>query len=118
MDLNEAIEKARYILKEEEKNPTVDYRYDSDEWPAELTWDMALRDQYAENGRLAGPSALSRMRVRKSEGGLRTAESVAIPERKLRTAFGAVQAVAAFVQGAIRLRTAERLFRSICAFER
>ncbi len=64
MDLNEAIEKARYILKEEEKSPTVDYRYDSDEWPAELKWDMALREQCVGNGRFAGPIALSRMRAR------------------------------------------------------
>lgn len=64
MDLNEAIEKARYILTEEEKSPTVDYRYESDEWPSELKWDMALRQQYGGRGRFAGPVALSRMRAR------------------------------------------------------
>jgi hypothetical protein len=64
MDLKDAIEKARYILKEEEKSPTLDYRYDSDEWPPELKWDTALREQFAGKGRFAGPIALSRMRAR------------------------------------------------------
>lgn len=42
MDAREAIEKACYILDEEQTSPTIDYRYDSDEWPRELWYEAAV----------------------------------------------------------------------------
>lgn len=63
MELKEAIEKARYILDEEEIKPTLDYRYDSDEWPDEFKWDMNFRQQ-GYSPRFTGHIALSRMRSR------------------------------------------------------
>lgn len=63
MERDEAIRQARLILDEEEISPTLNYRYDSDEWPEEFKWDIAVRQQ-VYTPRNVGPLALVRMRSR------------------------------------------------------
>jgi hypothetical protein len=62
MDLREAVDKARLILYEEEKRPTLNYRYVAKWWPRELIFEETnLRNQGYTLG-MAGVMALHRMR--------------------------------------------------------
>ena len=63
MDAREAIEKACYILDEEQTSPTIDYRYDSDEWPREL-WYEALHGRQDVSPRFSAHLILHRLRDR------------------------------------------------------
>jgi hypothetical protein len=63
MELNEAIDKAKMILQQEEKEPTINYRFTSGGWPDELKWDSTLKSQ-GYSPAMAGIVALQQMRKR------------------------------------------------------
>ncbi len=62
MDLKEAVDKARLILDEEEKRPTLNYRYVAGHWPTELISEEYNLKSQGYTLSMAGGMALRRMR--------------------------------------------------------
>jgi hypothetical protein len=62
MDLKEAVDKARLILDEEEKRPTLNYRYVAKSWPTVLIFEETSLRSQGYTLSMAGVMALQRMR--------------------------------------------------------